>query len=564
MAENFYLDNDDLRFHIETMVDWPRLLNMRENFGSEDCPFDSAEEAKEAIIDMLRDPVGPLAGERIAPRAEEIDEQGCVFENGEVIFPEGLQRNLEDLKNADLMGICLSPKYGGLGLSKTFYTAATEIVSRADASLMNFFGLQGIGETIERYADDECKEKYLPDLAAGNKTGAMVLTEPDAGSDLAAIRTRATIEASADPVTGEWKLKGTKRFITNGGGDVHVILARSEDPEKRAGGRGLSLFVAERSSGRIHVRRIEHKLGIHGSPTCELYYDDAPARLIGQRGAGLARYTAWLMAAARLGVAAQGLGICEAALREAQNYANEREQFGRKIKEFPQVAAMLTDMRVYTEAARTLLYATSCVVDMAEGAEKKELKAEARNYGKIADLLTPLAKYYCCELANRISSLAIQVHGGNGFMMEYPAQRLFRDARITNIYEGTSQIQIIWAVPRILRGIMDPLLAELAGHQFADAELAALAEQVAGAEAMLQEAIAFLKDKDTDYRDLMGPKLVDITIDVYVGWFFLHQAEKWDYKKKIAARFVADMAPRVKMNREYILSDRPLDLEYRD
>ena len=360
-------------------------------------------------------------------------------------------------------------------------------------------------------------------------------------------------------MTGEWKIKGTKRFITNGCGDVHVVLARSEDPVKKPGSRGLSFFVTDRSNGRIHVRRVEHKLGIHGSPTCEVYYDDAPARLIGQRGAGLARYTAWLMSAARLGVAAQGLGLCEAARREGQRYANEREQFGKKIKDFPQVTAMLAEMRVYTEAARALLYATCFYVDMQEGAERKGLAAPEREYGKAVDLLTPMAKYYCCELANRIAYLAIQIHGGNGFMMEYPVQRLYRDARITNIYEGTSQIQIVWAVPRLLRGVMDGILAKVTGDVAAD--LQPVAADLRQAQALLQEAIEHLKNKDVDYRDLMGPRLVDMAIDVYVGWLLLRQAEKWDYKKKIVRHFVADLMPRVRMNREHIFSNRPLDLE---
>ena len=564
MPENFYLDNADLRFQVEQIIDWHAIWSMREDFDSDDCLFDNAEEGAEASIDMLNDPVGEIAAQRIAPRAEEVDRQGCELIDGEVKFPEALQRNLDDLKNAQLCGITLNHKYGGLGFSKTFYSAATEIISRADASLMNFFGLQGIGETIEHFGDEEIKDLYLPDIASGEKTGAMVLTEPDAGSDLGAVRTSANIEANVDPATGEWKIKGTKRFITNGCGDVLVVLARSEDPAKRGGSRGLSFFATDKSNGRVHTRRIEDKLGIHGSPTCELYFDDAPARLIGKRGLGLARYTAWLMSAARLGVAAQGLGICEASLRAAQDYANEREQFGKKIKEFPQVASMLADMRVYTEAARSLLYATSSVVDLQEGAEKKGLGAEERSFKRSADLLTPLAKYYCCELANRIASMSIQIHGGNGFMRDYPVERYFRDARITNIYEGTSQIQIVWAVPRILRGAMEPIMAAVSGADFTDPELIDLAQQVRAAEALFDEAVEFAKSRETDYRDMIGPKIVDMAIDVYVSWLFLDQAEKWDYKRKVARRFIADMVPRVRMNHEYTLSDRPVELEYFD
>ncbi len=554
--ENFYNDNADLKFVMEQMIDWTSLFEMRGDLEGEEAIFDNAEEAREANLDMLASPIGEVAAQRIAPRAEEVDREGCELVNGEVIFCDALKRNLADLAEAQLCGITLGRKYGGLGFSKTFYTAATELISRADASLMNFFGLQGIGETIEHFGDEESKEKYLPQMASGEKTGAMVLTEPDAGSDLAAIRTKSDLAAQQNPETGMWYLKGTKRFITNGCGDVHVVLARSED---RAGSRGLSFFVCEKGPN-LHVRRIENKLGIHGSPTCELYFDNVEARLVGKRGLGLARYTAWLMAAARLGVAAQAQGISEAALREGTRYANEREQFGKPIKEFPQVASMLAEMRVYTEAGRALLYATSFAVDMQEGAEKKELKDETRKWSKMADLLTPMVKYYCTELANRISSIAIQVHGGNGFMKDYPVERLYRDARITNIYEGTSQIQIVWCLPRLLKGDMQPIL-DMVVKEFADPELAGLAAKVKVAQSQMDEAIAHLLECDGDYRDLMAPKLTDLAIDVYIGWLLLNQAEKWEYKRQIAKRFIADMGPRARMNHEYVLSDRPLALE---
>jgi alkylation response protein AidB-like acyl-CoA dehydrogenase len=555
--DNFYLDNPDLQFVMSQMVDWSAIFKLRGDVGRDGAAFDSDDEAREANLDMLGSPIGEIAAQRIAPRAAEVDKEGCKLVDGKVLFPEGLQRNLQDLAEAQLCGITLSPEYGGLGFSKTFYTAATEIISRADASLMNFFGLQGIGETIEHFADDESKAQYLPSMSTGEKTGAMVLTEPDAGSDLAAVRTKSDLAAQQDPVTGLWYLKGTKRFITNGCGDVHVVLARSED---RAGSRGLSFFLCEKGP-TLHVRRIEEKMGIHGSPTCELYYDNTPAKLIGKRGLGLARYTAWLMAAARLGVAAQAQGISEAALREGERYATEREQFGKPIKEFPQVASMLADMRVYTEASRALLYATSTAVDLQEGAEKHGLEAEAKQWAKAADLLTPMVKYYCTELCNKISSLAIQIHGGNGFMKDYPVERLYRDARITNIYEGTSQIQIVWCLPRLLKGDLTPLLAAVANDYVGDPDLCPQAARVREAQALLDQSIEYLKAKDQDYRDLMAPRLTDLAIDVYVGWLLLAQANKWEYKRKVAQRFIADMLPRARMNREYVLSDRPLALE---
>ncbi len=560
MDENFYLDNPDLRFHMESMVDWQSILEMRENFGAEDCPFENADEAREANIDMLGDPLGALAAQRIAPRAEEVDREGCKLVEGEVRFPEGLRRNLEDLNDAQLSGITLGTTYGGLGFSKTFYTAATEIISRADASLMNFFGLQGIGETIEHFAPDDLKDQYLPRMSTGELTGAMVLTEADAGSDLAAVRTRAELPAGEDPETGWWRLKGTKRFITNGCGEVLLVLARSEDPQKYGGGRGLSFFLVEKSE-RVHVRRIEEKLGIHGSPTCEIYFDDAPARLIGRRGRGLTKYTAWLMAEARLGVAAQSQGISEAALREGLRYAEEREQFGKPIKELPAVASMLADMRTWTEASRTLLYATSCYVDLHEGAEKKELKQDIRRYGRIADILTPMVKYYAAELCNRVAETSLQIHGGNGYMKDYPVERLVRDARITNIYEGTSQIQVDWAILRILRGDMAILLDPLEEGSFADKELSDLADKLRDTRRLLSECTDFVKERGIEYRDLMARRVVDMAVDLYVGWLLLGQAAKWDYKRKVARRFLEDALPRMRMHHEIALSGRPLELD---
>jgi alkylation response protein AidB-like acyl-CoA dehydrogenase len=563
IVANFYTDNKDLKFIVEEMLDWDAVVKMKETIGSDECPYADTAEAKASYVEMLTDPVGELAANRFAPRAEEVDAIGCRCENGEVIFPEGLQRNLKDLCDAQLMGMTIPRKYGGLGFPETVYTAAIEMVSQADASLMNFFGLQGgIAETIAEFASDELKQQYLPRMSTGEFTGAMALTEPDAGSDLAAVQTRAVggIEAKQDPVTGQWMISGTKRFITNGCGDVITVLARSEDPAKKAGGRGLSFFLVEKCD-RVKVRRIEHKMGIHGSPTCELYFDECPAYLIGQRGMGLARYTAWLMLAARLAIGAQAQGIAEAALQEALKYATSREQFGKPIKDFPQVATMLSDMRMYAEAARAILYATSEIVDLHQGAEWKGLRDEEKRLGRIAEALTPIAKYYTTEVANRICYDAIQIHGGNGFMKDYPVERLYRDVRITNIYEGTSQIQVNWALPRLVRGDLDEVLRAEVERPRPDAELSALSAQVKTAYDRYQGVLAALREKDVAHRELVGPQVVDMFIDLYASCLLLRQAEKWDYKRKVAARFIARMLPRVGMNGEYALNARRIDLE---
>jgi len=556
MPENFYLDNDDLKFHMEKMVDWKSILELKENFVSEECPYGSVNEAIETYIDMLKDPVGELAANRIAPRAEEIDKEGCTCENGVVKFPEGLKNNIRDLKEAQLTGITISRKYGGLGFPKTFYSAAIEIISRTDASLMNFFGLQGVGETIEKFGSEALKDKYLSKIAAGEAISAMLLTEADAGSELGAIQTKAI----QDSKTGHWRLNGTKRFITFGCGEVLVTLARSEDPATAAGPRGISMFLAEKGEG-VTVRRIESKLGIHGSPTCEVNFNNAPAYLIGERGMGLTSYGMWLMKEARLAVAAQAVGICEAALVAARKYANEREQFGQKIIIFPQVAEMLADMRVSTEAARTLLYGAGQVVDLEEGAKAKGLK-DARKYSRLVDILTPLAKYYAAEICNKVASDAIQIHGGNGFTTDYPVERYYRDARITNIYEGTSQIQIAWAITRILRGGLNDLLNQLAMQPITNNELKPLLERARNAHKLFNEAVEFVNTKHADYWDLVARKICDMAIDVYVSYEFLRQAEKVGDKFgkiKVARKFINDMLPRVEMNRQYAISGNRLE-----
>jgi hypothetical protein len=512
---------------------------------------------------MLRDPVGELAANRFAPRAAEVDEIGCRCENGRVILPEAMERNLKDLRDAQLMGMTIPRRYGGLQFPETVYTAAIEIVSRADASLMNFFGLQGgIAETIAEFADEPLKEKYLPRMSAGEFTAAMALTEPDAGSDLAAVQTRAKeageTAARGDPAGSPWTISGTKRFITNGCGDVILVLARSEDPAKKGGGRGLSFFLVEKNP-RVMVRRIERKMGIHGVPTCELALDECPAWLIGTRGMGLARYTAWLMLAARMAIGAQAQGIAQAALGEALKYAAEREQFGRPIRQFPQVAAMLSNMRLLTEASRALLYRTSEIVDLHQGAEARGRRDEAKRYGRLAEVLTPLSKYYATEVANRVCYDAVQIHGGNGYMKEYPVERLYRDVRITNIYEGTSQIQINWATPRLLRGDLDPLLDEEVHRTVADAEIVEQRGRLREPLAMLGEARRFLLSADADYRERVGPPWVDLWIDVCVSFLLLRQAEQWDYKKQVARHFIDAMLPRARMNRDYVLGGRPME-----
>ncbi len=561
MADNYYRDNKDLKFIMESMMDWTPIVELKENIGEEECPYESVEEAVATYLDLLEDPVGELAANRVAGRAAEVDEVGCKLVDGNVIYPDPLKRTLKELSDAQLMGMTLPRKYGGLGMPETVYTAAIEVVSQADASLMNIFGLQGgIAETINAFGSEELKAHYLPLMCSGEYTGAMALTEPDAGSDLAAVQCRAELEEGQDPDTGIWRINGTKRFITNGCGHVILVLARSEDPAKRGGGRGLSFFLVEKSA-HVHVRRIENKLGIHGSPTCELFFDNAPGYLIGRRGMGLARYTAWLMLAARLAVGAQAQGISEAALVEAERYAREREQFGSPINKFPQVRQMLTRMRLQTEAARALLYAASQIVDLQQGYEKSGDTVNMKKWKQVADAMTPIAKYITTETANRVCYESIQIHGGNGFMKEYPVERLYRDARITNIYEGTSQIQVSWAISRLVRGDLDELLNAEAAMVYKDEELAALHQEVRVMGLRLRESQDFLKEKPVEYRELVARETSDFFIAVYTSYIFLRQAQKWEYKKEVAKAYINYVKPETELNYSRIRSAEAAILE---
>jgi hypothetical protein len=536
---NFFLDNDDIRFLFEHLELGELARVQEDDFadaksgdpqrGADYAPADEAD-----AIDNYRrvlEIVGDLAGNVIAPRAEQIDREGNTLnEDGTVTLHPLVADNIRRLGQADLMGFTLPRKYGGLNCPNLVYTAAIEMVSRADASLMNIFGLQGIAETIYAFADDAIKDEYLPRFARGEVTGAMVLTEPDAGSDLQAVRLRAIQDDD-----GKWYLRGVKRFITNGCGEVLLTLARSE-PEI-ADGRGLSLFVSERSS-RIRVRHLEHKLGIHGSPTCELVFDDVPAKLIGQRQRGLITYVMALMNGARVGIAAQSLGIAEAAYRLARTYANSRKQFGGPIERLPAVAEMVTEMKIAIEAARALTYETSRVCDLennnqrvlefkppADADELKRRKEAARTYKRLNGMLTPLAKYYASEMCVRVADTALQVLGGSGYMQDYPAERYLRDARITTIYEGTSQLQVVAAVRGVCSGAFEKRVAEFEEASYADPLLAELkGKLVAGREAVLK-AIAYVKAQGTDYLDLVGRKLVDAAVAVYIGHLLLQQSE---------------------------------------
>lgn len=558
---NFFTDNEDILFNFE-IFDLKKLATILENNFEYAKEYDYAPENAEDAVDNYRrvlTMLGELSAEFIEPLAESVDREGChLLPDGTVKYAEGIQKDLDMLAKAGVMGFTLPYRFGGLNFPNLIYSIAIEIVSRADASLMNLFGLQGIAETINAYASEKIKEKYLPLFAEGKVTGAMVLTEPDAGSDLQAVKTRAYQDES-----GRWYINGVKRFITNGCGDILLVLARSE-PD-RAGGLGLSLFLVERGP-TVKIRRLEDKLGIHGSPTCEIFFDNTPAELIGERQRGLVTYVMSLMNGARVGVAAQAVGIAEAAYRVARSYAASRRQFGVSIDQLPAVRDMLVDMKIKVEASRVLLYECSWMVDhhrwyewqietgkISDKEKLKELKTEARRYKRLADMLTPMCKYYASEVCNQIAYDAMQVLGGSGYMRDYPVERHYRDARITNIYEGTSQLQIVAAVRGVASGTAHKAFEEFASYSWPK-DLIELNEKLKEAALHLQDALTIVKQNGVEYMDLYGRKIVDAACDIYLGYLFMRQALHSEKKKEVAERFINQRLPLIEANCKLIRS----------
>ena len=452
---NFYLDNKDLQYHLSHPL-MKRIIELKERNFADAKLYDYAPQDTEDALDSYRrvlDIVGEVCGEVIAPNAEGVDHEGPRVVNDHVEYASGTVRNIEALNEAGLGGMTLPRKYDGLNMPVTCFAMANEMVARADAGFENIWGLQDCAETINEFASEEIKAKFLPRVSAG-ETCAMDLTEPDAGSDLGAVM----LKASWDEAAGVWRLNGCKRFITNGDGDISLVLARTEEGTKDA--RGLSMLIYDKRDGGVKVRRIENKLGIKGSPTCELVFNNAPAVLVGDRKMGLIKYVMSLMNAARLGIAAQSTGLCEAAYREALKYVGEREQFGKPIIQFAAVSEMLKNMEAKTLASRAMLYETARFVDIYKQLShishdrslEPEERTEMKFYNRLADGFTPLAKMFASEYANEVAYDSIQIHGGSGYMKDYACERLYRDARIMNIYEGTTQLQVVAAINHVTKG----------------------------------------------------------------------------------------------------------------
>lgn len=567
---NFFTENSDLLYHFDNL-EMKRIVDIAEKHYREKDKYNYAPADYQDAMDNYRkvlEITGDIAGNFIAPRAADVDKQGAKIINGKVEYAEGTRESLEQLSMADLMGVTLPREFGGLNFPKTIYMMAIEMVSRADASLMNIFGLQDIAETIHKFGDDNQKEEYLPEFSSGKSTGAMVLTEPDAGSDLQAVKLQAYQDKG-----GNWFLRGVKRFITNGNGDILLVLARSEVGSKDA--RGLSLFVC-RGNDTIKIRRIEDKLGIHGSPTCEMQFNDTPAALIGKRKFGLIKYVMDLMNGARLGVSAQALGISQAAYEEALAYAKAREQFGRPIIDIAPVTNILIDMRVSLEANRSLLYATSKTIDLKDKLEERveELKSEGKSFDeemsefkfttKLANLLTPMTKYILAETANKITYDSLQIHGGAGYMRDFPIERLVRDARITNIYEGTSQLQIVAAIGGVTSDLLGEYFTKKA-EKIYKGNLGSLSDYLIEIREIFLESMKYINDKnDKNFLDVAAKEVLELYSFLFIGYLLLDEAENNSHKKYIANRYIIHSLAQARRNAEYIRSDQFSDLLHAD
>lgn len=546
---NFYTDNPDLMFTLENL-EMEELVALREENYKQAEKFDYApenfEDAKDNYKRVLT-VIGEVTGERIAPRSRQVDEEGPTLKDGVVKYHPLTEKNLKDLKDAGVMGVMLPRQYGGLNFPTTIYTMMTEMVARADASLQNLIGLQDIAETICEFGSEEQRQKYLPRFASGEADGSMDLTEPDSGSDLQSVRLKAT-----QGPDGKWYLNGMKRFITNGCAQIHLVLARSQ--EGTTDGRGLSMFICE-ACPELKVRRIEHKLGIHGVPTAELQYNNVPAELCGKQRFGLIKYVMSLMNGARVAISGQALGIAEASYREARKYASERVQFKQSIDKFPAIFEMLAKMKTKLTAARTLLYETTKSVDLRFSYNQLDERSEkAKYYVKVAAVLTPMCKALSTEIANQIAYDCIQIHGGTGYMHDFDAERYYRDARITNIYEGTTQLQVVAAIGGIMQRVLDPMIEELLGMSCdgLDCRLLKMLDEMHKKQI---EAVKYVADKkDSAYHDLRARNLVENETIVLVGLLMLRDAKKDPKRVPLAERYILDAAHDFERNYQIVMS----------
>ena len=563
---NFFSDNKDLQFHLQHPM-MRKIVELKERGFAEKDLYDYAPQDFDDAMDSYRrvlEIAGEVCGEVIAPNAEGVDHEGPRVVNDHVEYASGTVENLKAIVDAGLSGLTLPRKYDGLNFPLVCFVMANEMVARADAGFENIWGLQDCAETLNEFASEELKQKYLPWVSAG-ATCAMDLTEPDAGSDLGAVMLKATWSEERQT----WLLNGVKRFITNGDGDISLVLARTEEGTTDA--RGLSMLVYDKRDGGVKVRRIENKMGIKGSPTCELVFTNAPAQLVGDRKMGLIKYVMSLMNAARLGIGAQSVGTCEAAYREALKYAHERRQFGKPIVQFAAVSEMLSNMKAKLQGARALLYETTRFVEIykqythisherpLEGAERQEMKF----YNRLADGFTPLVKLFSSEYANQLAYDAIQIHGGSGFMKDYPCERLYRDARIMNIYEGTSQLQVVAAINAVTKGTFMEQIERYAAAEYSEA-MQPIVARLAELKGRLAEMIAHVEEGEKQaagFKDFHARRLVETAGHIIITYLLARQAgESEEYVN--SARIYAKLADgKVSEAYDYVMKSDVSDVE---
>ena len=525
---NYYTDHPEIEFHLNHPL-MKRVVDLKERNYAEKDQFEDAPVNYEDAIEnykRLLDITGDVAANIIEPNSEDVDLEGPHLENGRMIYASKTFENLDATRKAGLWGLSMPRRYGGLNLPNAIFSMASEIIAAADAGFQNIWSLQSCIDTLYEFGSEEQRQKYIPRICAG-ETMSMDLTEPDAGSDLQRVMLKATQDED-----GTWRLNGVKRFITNGDSDIHLVLARSEEGTKD--GRGLSMFIYDKRDGGVTVRHIEHKLGIHGSPTCELVYKNAKAELCGNTRLGLIKYVMALMNGARLGIAAQSVGVEQEAYNEGLAYAKERAQFGEKIINFPAVYDMLSRMKAKLDAGRSLLYCCARYVDIYKALEDiahdtkltPEERQEMKKYTRLADAFTPLAKGMNSEYANQNAYDAISIHGGSGFIMEYKCQRLFRDARIFSIYEGTTQLQVVAAIRYITNGTYLSIIKEMLESEVSD-DLKALKERVAKLVELYEAAINKVKEaNDQAVHDFLARRLYNMTGDIVMSLLILDDATK--------------------------------------
>lgn len=525
---NYYTDHPEIEFHLNHPL-MKRIVDLKErNYADKDAFEDAPVNYEDAIENYKRmlDITGDVAANIIEPNSESVDLEGPHLENGRMLYASKTVENIEATRQAGLWGISMPRRYDGLNIPNTVFSMASELIAAADAGFQNVWSLQSCIDTLYEFGTEEQRKKYIPRISAG-ETMSMDLTEPDAGSDLQRVMLKATQDAD-----GTWRLNGVKRFITNGDSDIHLVLARSEEGTRD--GRGLSMFIYDKRDGGVTVRHIENKLGIHGSPTCELVYKNAKCELCGDRKLGLIKYVMSLMNGARLGIAAQSVGVEQEAYNEALAYAKERAQFGKKIITFPAVYDMLSRMKAKLDAGRSMLYMTARYVDIYKALEDisrerkltPEERKEMKQYNRLADAFTPIAKGTNSEYANQNAYDAISIHGGSGFIMEYKCQRLYRDARIFSIYEGTTQLQVVAAVRYITNGTYLGIMKEMLEAPVSD-NMQSLKTRIAKLVALYEEALNKVNgDESQDGHDFLARRLYDMTAEIIMSLLIIADASK--------------------------------------